>query len=137
MKRIISLLKICMLAGMICLCGCQMSKTPEETGKEVPYTVAESDEIPKELKDVIAKNRQDEIRMSYVDGGYLYAVRGYGEQKTGGYSIQVNGVWEKEDGIHVDTSLLGPSPDKEIKEEPSYPYLVLKLEQREEPVVFD
>lgn len=97
----------------------------------------EKKEIPQALQDCIAENQQNEIRMSYSDGGYLYLVRGYGEQATGGYSIRVNGVWLREDGIHVDTSLIGPASDQEMKEGSSYPYLVLKMVEREDEVFFD
>ena len=95
------------------------------------------EEIPEELKEIIEENKHEEIKMSYESEGFLYLVRGYGEQKTGGYSIAVNSVLLADDGIHVNTSLIGPAQDKKIAEEPSYPYLVLKMEEHEEPIVFE
>ena len=35
------------------------------------------------------------------------------------------------------TTLIGPEEDKDLKDEPSYPYLVVKMKYREEPVIFE
>ncbi len=135
--------KACWLRGMLLLLfltmllGCSQKDSQEDRGKEAAYTVVDPDEVPEELQEIIEKNRGYEMKMSYLADQVLYAVRGYGKQKTGGYSIQVNGVWSTEEEIHVDTSLIGPSPDREVKEEPSYPCLVLNLGRTEKQVVFD
>lgn len=135
--------KACWLRGMLLLLfltmllGCSQKDSQEDRGKEAAYTVVDPDEVPEELQEIIEKNREYEMKMSYLADQVLYAVRGYGKQKTGGYSIQVNGVWSTEEEIHVDTSLIGPSPDREVKEEPSYPCLVLNLGRTEKQVVFD
>lgn len=137
-----ALRKIVWLAAGLLFCilalgGCDQSRGKNQTGKEVAFSTVDPDEAPEELKEIIEKNKQGEIKMSYLDGDVCYAVRGYGRQKTGGYSIQVNGVWEREDGIHVDTSLMGPGKDQEIAKEPSYPFLILKLKQTEADLLFD
>ena len=126
-----------LLLFLTMLLGCSQKDSQEDRGKEAAYTVVDPDEVPEELQEIIEKNREYEMKMSYLADQVLYAVRGYGKQKTGGYSIQVNGVWSTEEEIHVDTSLIGPSPDREVKEEPSYPCLVLNLGRTEKQVVFD
>lgn len=126
-----------LLLILLVLGGCDQDAGKKQQGREVSFSTVDPDDAPEELKEIIEQNKQGEIRMSYEDGDVCYAVRGYGCQKTGGYSIQVNGVWEREDGIHVDTSLMGPARDQEIAEEPSFPFLILKLGETEEEVLFD
>ncbi len=135
MKGKIRIFLCCCLMGSLLLFGCECKE--DEKKMELSVTVVNPEEVPKELDEIIQKNREQEIKMSYQDQGYLYLVRGYGEQKTGGYSIQVNGVYLGESGIHVDTSLLGPDPNQKLSEEPSYPYIVLKMEEREEEIFFE
>lgn len=127
----------CILCLALFLTGCEL-KQVEDTEKEpVEFTVVEVEDIPEELLEIIGENKQGEIKMSFEDGGYTYIIRGYGQQKTGGYSISVNSVYIAGDSIHIDTSLIGPPQDKKIMEEPSYPYIVLKVEGQQEKVVFD
>lgn len=121
----------------LCLAGCSGEPADDSEKVQMEFTVVEHEDIPDELMSVIEENKQGEIKMSFEDGGYTYVVRGYGQQKTGGYSIAVNQVAVSEDGIHIDTSLIGPPQDKKIQEEPSYPYIVLKMEAKEQSVIFD
>lgn len=114
-----------------------MKKVEEAEKEPVEFTVVELEDIPEELLEVINENKQGEIKMTFEDGGYTYIVRGYGQQKTGGYSIAVNMVYIAGDELHMDTSLIGPPQDKKIMEEPSYPYVVVKVEGQEQTVVFD
>ena len=62
---------------------------------------------------------------------------GYGKQETGGYSIQIEDLSLWENAIHLQTVLIGPKDGEELKEEPSYPCLVVKMKYREEPVIFE
>ena len=77
--------------------------------------------------------------MSFQDGNYLYLCVGYGQQETGGYSIAVNALYETENAVYFDTTLLGPEPGEDggKKTSPSYPYVVIKTEYIEKPVVFE
>ena len=42
-----------------------------------------------------------------------------------------------DNAIHLQTTLLGPEDGEELKEEASYPCLVIKMKYREEPVIFE
>ena len=53
-------------------------------------------------------NEAREIRMTFEDGDDLYLIRGYGEQKTGGYSIAVDACTEDEEKLYLTTRLIGP-----------------------------
>ena len=136
LKKGLQIFGIWCLSLMILLTGCEMKQVGNMAKTEVEFTVVEPDEVPSELAVIIEENKQGEIKLTYEDQGYMYLVRGYGQQKTGGYSIAVNEVF-LEDGLHVDTSLIGPPRDQEIRDEASYPYLVIKIEAREAEVLFD
>lgn len=120
----------------VLLVGCKASrKQGADDRKEIDFTVVDTRKLPEELTKLIEENRQKEIRMTYTDGADLYLVRGYGEQKTGGYSVEVTGCTEDEQAIYFDTRLIGPSGQEKLPNEPSYPFLVAKIQAREKEVL--
>ena len=76
------------------------------------------------------------MKNTYTTEDAIYLIVGYGEQKTSGYSITVNECYLGKDAVYLDTSLIGPTKGEKIDEVPTYPYIVIKIEKREEPVVF-
>ncbi len=122
------------LAAVLCLCGCSREEQRQGERREIDFTVVEQEKLPQELRQIIEKNKKDEIRMTYLDGEELYLIRGYGEQKTGGYNISVVECTEDEAGIYLDTRLTGPSNQDNLSRDPSYPCLVLKMEARDKEV---
>ena len=98
--------------------------------------VMNKEEIPEELKEAITANQDQPFRLTYTDDESLYLVTGFGEQETGGYSISVNECYLTETSIVFDTTLIGPSKDETVQQKASYPYIVVKTEKREEPVIF-
>ena len=120
---------------LIALTGCGASHTQEREESPVEFTVVGIRDVPVELTDIIEENKKNEIRMTYTDEESLYLVRGYGEQKTGGYSIAVKSCTEDEETIWLDTQLLGPKNQEEISKDPSYPCLVIQMEKREKEVM--
>ena len=75
--------------------------------------------------------------MTYQDGSYLYIAVGYGEQKTGGYSIVIKGLLEKSDKLCIETELRGPGKDETVKQKPNYPYVIIKTEKSSKEVIFE
>ncbi len=126
---------------MICLlAGCGRQRDPMEKIKDLEFTVLAEENIPEELKTVIEEKKNSAFKVTYQDNGFLYICVGYGEQVSGGYSITVNALYLTENAIYADTTLLGPDPadpaaDK--KKAPSCPYIVLKTEFIDKPVVFE
>ena len=113
LKRWIWLLLLCAM-----LAGCsKKEEEPERTALE--YTVVTA-----------------ECRLTYEADGYLYIVRGYGKQETGGYSISVEECSMLENTVYVSTTLIGPARKKEIKQIESYPFIVLKIKQTDKEVSF-
>lgn len=124
------LLLVCL--ACVVLSGC--SDKTEDRLQDLDFTVVEESELPAELKTIIDQKKEGEFKLTYTDGEDLYIAVGYGKQLTGGYSIQIPEVYLTDSNIVFSSVLLGPE-----KEEPaniSYPYAVIKLEAREEPVLF-
>ena len=134
---------LCIL-GMIMfssLAGCaKEEKDLLEKIKDLEFTVLAEDNIPEELKTIIEEKRENTFKVTYQDNGFLYICIGYGEQVSGGYSITVNDLYLTENAVYVDTTLLGPDPAESAgikKNTPSYPYIVLKTEFVDKPVIFN
>lgn len=134
---------LCIL-GMIMfsfLAGCaKEEKDLLEKIKDLEFTVLAEDNIPDELKTIIEEKRENTFKVTYQDNGFLYICIGYGEQVSGGYSITVNDLYLTENAVYVDTTLLGPDPAESAgikKNTPSYPYIVLKTEFVDKPVIFN
>ena len=65
-----------------------------------------------------------------------YIGQGYGEKPTSGYSVTVDTCYETENAIYIHTTLIGPGKDEEISENPTCPYVVVRLKWNEKHVVF-
>lgn len=132
---------ICVIGAMaFCLlAGCAKEKDPMEKIKDLEFTVLAEENIPEELKTVIDEKKGNAFKVTYQDNGFLYICIGYGEQVSGGYSITVNSLYLAENAIYADTTLLGPEPGDTAakKNAPSYPYIVIKTEFVDKPVVFN
>ncbi len=123
---------ILMMAG-----GCGMVRDHTEKLGDLAYTVLSPDEFPQELAETIEEKKAGAFRITYTDGGYLYICVGYGEQETGGYSVSVDELYETENGIYIDTTLIGPQEGEDISEAASYPFLVVKIEDIGKSVIFN
>ncbi|MCM1105533.1 MAG: protease complex subunit PrcB family protein [Blautia sp.] len=113
--------------------GCVTQRSTEKTA-DLAYTVVKPADIPATLAGQIEEKKEEVFTLTYSDNQYLYIARGYGEQETGGYSIQVEECYLAEDSICVKTVLTGPQAGERVNTAPSYPYIVLKTELREEKV---
>ena len=52
------------------------------------------------------------------------------------YSIKVNDVYTGDNALYIDLNLIGPAAGEAVNEVDTYPVIVLKMERREESVVF-
>ncbi len=128
---------ICIMAGGV-LCGCgQTSSRQKQEEIECDYTVVATRDCPEEFLKNLEEKKINPFQMTYQDGTYLYMAVGYGEQKTGGYSILVKKLTETKDKIFLNTELRGPSKEEVVLEKPSFPYVVIKMENKSEEVVFE
>lgn len=119
--------------------GCSIIHEDSVKLEDVGFTVVSEEKIPEELKNIIAEKEKEAFQLTYNDQEYLYIVIGYGQQDTGGYSIAVNELYLTQDAIHVNTTLLGPKPEPitENGSKATNPYIVLKIDYMDKPVIFE
>lgn len=134
MKKVISIV-LCVLT--MTMVGCSATKTNTDKLKDLEYTIVREQEIPSEIQALIEENKSTHMKLSYTDQGKTYIIIGYGAQKTSGYSVEILEVYESSNVVVVDTNLLGPTPEEEIVEAATFPYVVLLIEENNKPIVFD
>jgi len=118
------------------LSGCTVNGDNGNKVRDLDFTVVADTDIPQELKQIIAEKQQSPFKLTYSDDKNLYIVVGYGKQASGGYSIAVNDLYLTDNSIVLDTELIGPEKGENTGTEPSYPFIVIRTEMSELPVVF-
>lgn len=125
--------------GLVGCAGIHLSDTHQGAGEKVrdlEYTILSEERIPEELKPLLEERKEEPFEMTYSDKEYLYICIGYGRQEYSGHSIVVNDLFLGENGILIDTSLLGPEAGKEKINTVQFPIIVLKTELVEEVPLF-
>ena len=137
-RRILTAAALLGLYILLCT-GCGLMQDEKIKLRDLDFTVLSEEKIPEELKTVIAEKGTEPFKLTYSDNQNLYISIGYGEQKTGGYSIAVDALYLTDDAIYVITSLLGPdiTGQKENTGKPSVPYIVLKTEMLDKTVIYE
>ena len=130
----LAMVGICLLT---LLGACGTEQTSRTKVKDLDYTIVAEEEIPETLKEKIEEKKAADFKMTYMDEAFLYIVRGYGECETGGYSICVRELYLTSNAVLVYTELLGPRKGESISKSPSYPFIVIKTEKRDENVIFE
>lgn len=134
------MLALCLSFG-VCGCDTQIRFGEENAGagekvRDLEYTILSEERIPEELKPLIEERQDEAFQMTYSDKEYLYICIGYGRQEYGGHSIVVNALFLGENGILIDTSLIGPEAGAEKINTVQYPVMVIKTELVEEVPLF-
>lgn len=117
--------------------GCAVEETAAKKIRDIEFTVIEQSQIPPELSNIMEEKKKEGFKLTYADKENLYLAVGYGEQKTGGYSISADKCYLTKNAIYFGTTLTGPEKGEKINKVSSYPYIVIKTEYIDEPVVFE
>ena len=134
-KIAVCLFLMLIIMPVFSLAGCRGQREPDNK-THIDYTVVENADLPEELKKLIESRKDKVMRLTYTTKDYTYVVAGYGTRDTSGYSIKVNNVYTSADAIYIDLNLIGPAADEAVNEVETYPVIVLKMERRDESVVF-
>lgn len=134
MKRFISVAAV-LMGLLLMLAGCSMQK--RERLRDLEATVLSEEVLAEELKEIIDGKKAKPFQITFSDKENLYICIGYGKQETGGYSIALNDLYLTESAVYVSTTLLGPDVSQQTKKTATYPYIVIKTELVEQPVVFE
>lgn len=119
------------------LVGCSVEETNRTKVADLTYSIVEDVDIPEELMTIIEEKKAADFKVTYEADEELYIVRGYGEQETGGYSIQINDCYLASNAILVDTELVGPRKGEDVSGGPSYPYIVIRTEKQDKSTIFE
>ena len=125
------------LWSLFLLSGCNFIRIEEEPRKPLEYSIVKSENLPAELAALIQEKKAKEFQLTYQSEKDLYLIKGYGQQMSGGYSISVEELGVTSQAVFFRTQLIGPSDGKTALSPPSYPYIVVKMEYRKEPVIFE
>ena len=141
MKKFFCLvLTLMMVLGLVgCDMGIKIGDANQGAGdkvRDLEYTILSEERMPKELVSLLEERKEEPFEMTYSDKEYLYICVGYGRQEYSGHSIVVNGLFLGENGILVDTSLIGPEAGKEKINTVQFPIIVLKTELIEDVPLF-
>ncbi len=135
LKKICTL--VCLAIITLAIAGCSVTDSSETKVADIDFTVVEEKNLPAEVKQIIEEKKAEEFRVVFTAKENMYIAIGYGEKSTSGYSISVKDLYLTEDSIRIDTNLIGPQKGETINEEPTYPYIVVMIENMDYPVIFD
>jgi hypothetical protein len=135
-KRLICLGFVLLGLVAFTLSGCLGKGDSGKKVKDMEFSVVADTDMPQELKEIITQKQQSPFKLTYSDDKNLYIVVGYGQQPSGGFSIAVNDLFLTDNSIVLKTELIGPSKGEVAGVEASFPFIVIKTEMSELPVVF-
>ena len=129
------------LCGILLLCmaaGC--GKKDEKVKKEIEFTVCDKTRMPEELLEIIEEKKESVFKLSYLNNDYMYIAIGYGEKNRQNLNVVVEDLYLTDNAIYVETNLItdeASATDGTTGESSMYPYIVIKCEKYDLPVVFD
>lgn len=118
------------------LTGCSGNYIEDSEAKTLDYTVIEETQIPEEFLNQIMEKKAENFELTYRDNEYLYIAKGYGEQETSGYSVAVTNLTTENEVVYFESKLLKPQENENVNHISSFPYVVIKTELIEFPVIF-
>ncbi|MCI7492276.1 MAG: protease complex subunit PrcB family protein [Lachnobacterium sp.] len=116
--------------------GCEGNYKGSEKGLNLEYTVLGETKIPEEFLSQIEEKKAEKFELTYRDNEYLYIAKGFGEQKTSGSSISVTNLTCEDQTIYFESKLVIPQEKENLNSISSFPYIVIKTELIDFPVVF-
>ena len=132
--------KICgmgiILGACALLCGCKILDASDKKMEDMEFEVVNVQVLPEEIRDIIEDKKEKAFQMAYHEAEWTYIILGYGIQETSGYSIQVNEVYKGENGVWVDTDLIGPEKSESVETVSTYPYVVIRTDKIEQMIRF-
>ncbi len=126
--KLITILVIAAIAVAVVYANRTEEDAQEDKLADIEFTVVGADEQPQALVEIISEKLSSEFQLSYTAGDEMYIAVGYGEQPSAGYSISVNALYETQESIVVDTTLIGPGSAENVTNTKTTPYIVIKIQ---------
>lgn len=124
----------CLFLVFLVFCGCH-TLNKEETAQDLSYEIVSEEEVPEEMREVIAEKMAKPFQISFEIDGALYIGQGYGEKAQDGYEIIVDKCQYSQHFVYIHTILNGPKV-KAKEKTASYPYIIVKCDQIGKKVIF-
>lgn len=128
-----------LLFCLILLVGCERKE--ERVKKDIEFTVCSRENLPEELYAIIEEKKDKVCKFTYTNGSFMYIVVCYGEKERENLNVVVNDLFMTSNAIYIDTTLktdATTATDSVATGDYSmYPYIVLKCQKYDVPVVFD
>lgn len=109
----------------------------EEERIDLDFTVCEAGRLPEELLDIIEEKKAIPFKLTFTTREYMYIVVGYGAQHRGGCSVTVNSLYRTSQAVHIDTNLIGVEGETIQIDGITYPYIAVKCENQNLPVIYE
>ena len=103
-------------AAALLAAGCSIETTNGAKVADLDYEIVEEAQIPEKVKAVIEEKKAADFKTTYELDGDLYLTS---------------------NAILFDTELVGPRKGEQVSSGPSYPYIVIKTEKRDESTIFE
>ena len=84
---------------LMLLASCRITDVSEGERKELSYAIVKPGDFPPEIDQILRRKKESAFQMAYESGDDLYILRGYGKQKSGGFSIQIEEVSKSENAV--------------------------------------
>lgn len=104
---------------------------------DLDFTVCEEGRLPAELVDIINEKKVSPFKLTFTTREYMYIVVGYGAQQRGGCSVTVNALYRTSEAVYIDTNLIGVEGETIRIDGMTYPYVAVKCENQNLPVVYE
>lgn len=129
---------LCVFSALVLLLsGCSVRRIDGEKKQDLDYKTLDCLGIPEKLWKEVEEKKEEPFLLAYGDGEQLYIAIGYGEQESGGYSIQIEEVCETEDAVCIRTCLIGPDEGEKVSQEPDCPYAAVATEYTEKRILWE
>lgn len=104
---------------------------------DLDFTVCEEGRIPDELVEIIEEKKAAPFKLTFTTREYMYIVVGYGAQQRGGCSVTVNALYRTSEAVYIETNLIGVEGETIQIDGMTYPYVAVKCENQNLPVVYE
>lgn len=119
-----------------CLTGCNKNEAGKTKIKDLDFTVCEEDCLPEDLRDLINEKKKEPFRMTYRTKDYMYIIVGYGGCDRTDVCVTISELYLTKKELVVNTDLTANGEEKLEGDMLSYPYIAIKCELYDMPVVF-
>lgn len=104
---------------------------------DMDFTVCEEGRLPAELVEIINEKKSAPFKLTFTTREYMYIVVGYGAQQRGGCAVTVNALYRTSQAVYIDTNLIGSEGESIKIDGMTYPYVAVKCENQNLPVVYE